>query len=156
MEFFKFIFSMFVGYSPVLVSRAFLMNIPARSYSEIILPNYAPSGWVFGVVWAVLYFLMGVSFFLYSMAKGDVQEKRTGFIFFGIQLILNASFMPVYFGLRSFVGGFVICILIAIFLILNIIQFYKVSKLSAYLLIPYLLWDFFAIMLSYKVYILNT
>jgi len=155
MEFFKFIFTMLISFSPVLVSRAFLMNAPDRLYKEIVQPSFAPPGWAFGVVWTVLYFLIGISLFLFCTAEGDSSQKRMGFIFFGIQLLLNVAFMPICFGLRSFLGGLIICVLLAVFLILTIVQFFKISKISAYLLIPYLLWGLFAIILSYKVYILN-
>ena len=155
MEFFKLIFTMLIAYSPALVSRAFMMNTPDRWYLEIVRPSFSPPGWVFGVVWGILYFMIGLSLFLFCIAQGDTLQKRPGFIFFGIQLLLNAAFMPVCFGMHSFLGGFIICVLLAIFLVLTIIQFYKISKIAAYLLIPYLMWGLFAIVLSYNVYILN-
>lgn len=155
MEFFKFIFSVIISYSPALVARAFLLNVPDRWYQEIARPPVSPPGWVFGVVWSVLYFLMGCSLFLFCIAEGDAEEKRLGFIFFGIQLLLNAAFMPVCFGHRWFLGGFIICVLLAIFVVLTMFAFYKVSKIAAFLLLPYLLWGLFAIFLSYQVYKLN-
>lgn len=146
---------MIVAYSPVLVSRALLQNVPDKWYLEIARPDFAPAGWVFAVVWSILYFLIGLSLFMYCIAPGDVSQKRTGFIFFGIQLILNASFMPICFGLRSFLGGLLVCIFLAVFLAVTIFYFYKVSKIAAYLLLPYFLWGLFAIVLSYNIYLLN-
>ncbi len=154
MDIFKFIYSMIIGYSPMLIAKA---TVPYKNFSGLSCRQIGivPPEWLFGIVWAILYFLIGASFFLYSIAEGDTKEKRAGFIFFGIQLALNAAFIPVYFLFHSLFGGFIICILITIFLIFTLIKFYKISKKAAYLLIPYFLWMIFATILSYKIYIAN-
>lgn len=146
---------MLIAYSPLFVSRIFLIDTANKWFSREGMPDFVPPDKVFSIAWISLYFLIGVSLFLFSTANGGIREKRAGFIFFGIQLLLNLSFIPIYFSFHSLLYNLIICSLLTIFLILNIIYFHRVSKIAAYFLIPYLLWMFFATILSYKIYILN-
>ena len=111
-------------------------------YNSLIKPPMAPPNSIFSPVWGVLYILMLVSLILYI--KEQKANKLSGYIYFSIQLFLNIIWSPIFFGAESILG-----------VILTIKKFYNVSKLSAILLIPYLIWILFATYLNLEYLILN-
>lgn len=124
-------------------------------YSQIISPPIAPPGWLFPVVWAVLYFLMGVSLYLVWNSKAEKDQKQLAYVIFSIQLFLNFIWSPIFFNNRQFLLAFVVLIILWIFTLTMIVNFYKISKLAGILQIPYLLWLAFAGYLSLSIYLLN-
>ncbi|MEI8377178.1 MAG: TspO/MBR family protein [bacterium] len=151
----KLILSILIGYSPSFISGFFKFDT-TNWYSKLTKPSFSPPSWIFGVVWPILYFLIGLSLYFFWKTDADFEEKKLGYTFFAIQLLLNACFTPIFFAYKSLLGGFVICLLLSIFVLLTILEFYKIAPLSAYLLIPYLLWDIFATFLSFKILLLNS
>lgn len=115
-------------------------------YHSLIKPEFAPPDWIFTPVWIILYITIFASLVLYYST--DVSEKRTGYTFFCIQLLLNFIWAPVFFGLKNILLAFVIIILLDIFVLLTIRKFYSVSKSAGILLIPYLTWILFATCLN--------
>lgn len=124
-------------------------------YVKIVKPTYTPPSWVFGVVWPVLYIMIALALFFFWKARGSFEQKKLGYILFLVQLILNISFMPVFFGLKSFLGGLIICILLALFIYWTMREFYKFSSLATVLMHPYMAWCIFATFLTYKIFLLN-
>ncbi|NND79648.1 MAG: tryptophan-rich sensory protein [Maribacter sp.] len=118
-------------------------------------PSFNPPNWVFAPVWTLLYILMGV-------AAGLVWSKgfhhlwvKTALYHFGFQLLINASWSLVFFGLKKPFWGLVVIISLLILLVLTIRWFRIVSKTAAWLLVPYFLWVCFATALNYKIWELN-
>jgi len=118
-------------------------------------PAFAPPNWIFGPVWITLYFLMGLS--LYIVWKDELKSKTRNafFVVFGIQLILNALWSFLFFGLRSPFLGLLDIILLDIMVIVTIIYAKSISKLAMILLIPYLIWIVFASFLNYVIFLVN-
>lgn len=116
-------------------------------------PLFAPPNWVFTPVWTVLYILMGIAFVIYL--RGYERNKSVGVMYFFVQLILNLLWPSVFFGNMDIKGGLIIVALLVIFVALTVYEFYKKSKLSAVLLLPYLFWVLFATYLNYQYYVLN-
>lgn len=124
-------------------------------YVTLNKPFFSPPNWLFGPVWTLLYFLMGVSFFL-VLEKGYKKKKNQLAIkLFLIQLLLNFTWSPIFFGLKSPGLGLVNIIIMLIFIILTIKNFHPISKVAAYLLIPYLMWVSFATLLNGAILWLN-
>lgn len=144
-----------ICFSPVLINTLVRIQSDTTWYQNLIKPNFTPPSWVFAPIWTIIYTLMTISLFLFWNSNYDFSRKKWGTIFFTLQLILNAIYTPIFFGQKSLEGGFIITILLAVTLIFTIIEFYKISKLSAYLLLPYLMWGCFAIALSQNILILN-
>lgn len=122
-------------------------------FRSLIRPELAPPDWLFAPVWIVLYITIFVSFVLYCLKK--VQDKKTGYLFFCVQLLLNLTWTPVFFVLKNIMLAFIIIILLDIFVYLTIQKFYSISKLAGILLIPYLLWVLFATYLNGAYLVLN-
>ncbi len=124
-------------------------------YAEMLQkPPLSPPGWVFGVVWTVLYALMGVSAARIYLAPPSPAGRR-GLNLFVVQLIVNFFWSPIFFNAQAY--GFALLWLLLLWglVLWMILQFAKVDKTAAYLQIPYLLWLTFAVYLNYAVWQLN-
>ena len=123
-------------------------------YHSLNQPPIHPPDWVFAPVWSILYILMFLSLFLFleSETKGD---KAVPLAIFVIQLLLNLSWSPVFFGFQNIEAALIILAMLWIFVSGTVICFYKYSKLSALLMLPYFLWTSFALYLNYQLFRLN-
>lgn len=122
-------------------------------YAALNKPLFNPPNWVFGPVWTLLYILMGISFYLIWISKSKLKQK--GIKIFSIQLILNTSWSIVFFGFKNPELALINIIVLWIAIFLTIKSFLKISKVSAYLLVPYLLWVSFAGILNFSIVLLN-
>lgn len=111
----------------------------------------APPGWVFPVVWVVLFFLMGVSAARISAAPRS-QAKSRGLNLFISQLIVNFFWSPIFFNARAYGLALVWLLLLWVLVLGMILQFWKVDKTAAALQLPYLLWLTFAAYLNWAVW----
>ncbi len=124
-------------------------------YSRIITPPLAPPGWLFPIVWTILYILMGVSFYLVWNSNATIYEKKQAFKHFTIQLFLNFIWSPIFFNIRWYIAAFIVLVVLWAFVLAMIISFYRISKLAGLLQIPYLIWITFAGYLNLAIYLLN-
>jgi len=124
-------------------------------YATIEKPGFTPPGWVFGPVWTVLYLLMGVAAFLVWQRGFGSRLVRTALLWFLVQLALNASWTPVFFGLHRIGLALVVIVLLWIAILVTMYYFFRVSRPAGVLLIPYLLWVSFATVLNASIWHLN-
>lgn len=117
-------------------------------------PLLNPPSEVFSPVWVVLYSIMALSVILFAFEQTN-ESKIKGYLYFSIQLFFNLIWSPVFFLLQNIGFAFLIIVLLDISAILTVKEFYKVSKLSALLLIPYIIWILFATYLSGAYFYLN-
>lgn len=123
-------------------------------YQALNKPILTPPSWVFGPVWTILYILMGIALYLFIKAKSPY-SKKSGLLIFFTQLALNLSWTTIFFIYQEIQAAMIICIILLILVIINIQQFFKISKTAAYLLIPYFLWLCLATYLSVEIVRLN-
>lgn len=151
---FRFIACVIICFLPAGIGSLF-MGGDSQWYGQLDKPFFTPPGWVFGPVWTVLYFLMAVSLFLvWSKGLSDRRVKVAVGVFM-VQLGLNASWTPVFFGGHLILAGLVIIILLFAAIIVTIVFFRKISFSAALLLMPYLLWVGFAAVLNGAIWWLN-
>lgn len=124
-------------------------------YGEVTQPPLSPPGWVFPVVWSILYVLMGVSLYLVRASDAPKEQKAAAFVVFGISLLLNFLWSPIFFAARGFLAAFVVLVLLWLSVIGVIIAFSRIKKTAGLLQLPYLLWVTFAGYLNLGVYLLN-
>jgi tryptophan-rich sensory protein len=117
-------------------------------------PVFNPPAWLFAPAWTVLYILMGIAFYL-LWQQGYSAKMRGAFVVYGFQLVLNLLWSLFFFGLRSPLLGFIDIVLLWLLILLNIILFYRLKRVAAWLLVPYLLWVTFASALNLSILILN-
>ncbi len=123
-------------------------------YNSLNTPLFMPPDWIFAPIWIILYLMIFASFWIFLKAESPV-KKSLAILFFLVQLLLNFIWSTVFFTRMDIQGGLVIVIFMWIFILFTIIEFFKTSKLSSYLLIPYFLWVSFALYLNISFYILN-
>lgn len=121
-------------------------------YTELNKPFFTPPGWIFGPVWITLYVMMGLA--LYLVWNSKVKDKKAIYFFSG-QLILNALWSLLFFGLQSPLLALIDILILMIAILLTIIYFYKIDKRTVYLLTPYFVWVTFAMILNIAIYLLN-
>lgn len=154
-NFIKLILSILVCNAAGFIGSFFTMNSVQTWYQTINRPIYTPPGWIFGPVWIILYILMGVS--LYLVIKNYKKDKlyQVAIVLFSIQLILNTLWSIIFFGNQNILGGLIEITILLCFIILTTIYFYKINKVAAYLLLPYIAWVSFATFLNFSFFILN-
>ena len=122
-------------------------------YQSLIKPPFAPPDWIFAPAWSVLYLMIASALVLYILKPA--KDKLPGYIYFGVQLLLNLAWVPVFFSGYNPAGAFMIIVLLDIYVFVTLLKFYKISKPAGILLIPYLLWILFATYLNTAFLILN-
>src|SRR3989338_3979244 len=96
-----------------LIGSVFTISQVGTWYSTLIQPSFAPPNWLFGPVWTTLYTLMGIALFLvWSAPNGKANHRRRALVTFWVQLILNAIWTPIFFGLHAVGAGFAVIILL--------------------------------------------
>ncbi len=135
---------------------AFLTMGNMDVYEEITKPPLAPPAILFPIVWTILYTLMGISL-AGVIIKGRKDGKYTlpAIRTYVIQLAVNFFWSIIFFNLRAFLFSFAWLFLLWFLIIDMIFKFYKISRISAYINIPYFIWVTFAGYLNLMIYILN-
>ena len=131
------------------------VNETTSWYVTLIKPTWAPPSWVFGPVWSVLYILIAVSFgyVFYKVYSGEIPWMIA--LPFVLNLICNALFTPLQFGLKSNVLASIDILLILVTLAWALYAIYPYAKWVTYVNIPYFLWVLFATVLQLTITYLN-
>ena len=124
-----------------------------NDYSSLNKPPLSPPGFIFPIAWTILYILMGISYYIVTNKKSLYTEEAK--LIYGIQLVVNALWTPIFFGLKQYFLAFAWILMLIVLVIFMIIIFNKIDKKAAYLQIPYLLWLIFASYLNFGVFMLN-
>lgn len=125
-------------------------------YTTIQKPSFNPPNWLFGPIWTTLFFLMGVSLYLIWTSTGASRSGRNlAFVTFAVQFALNLLWSALFFGLHQIFFGLVEIIVLWGAIALAISASYRVSRVSASLLLPYIAWVTIAALLNYYVWVLN-
>lgn len=126
--------------SSILTGRAM------REYQNLYQPPLAPPGWLFPVVWTILYILMGVAAYL-VWETGDT-EVRNALTLYLVQLLLNALWPIFFFRFHAYFLAFAELLLLWLAIYLTIKQFKEINRTAALLMLPYLAWVTFAAYLN--------
>ena len=128
-------------------------------FAALELPGFYPPGWAFGVVWPILYALLGAAAALVYLAgrDGGASAGRvwTALALFGVQLVVNVAWSPVFWGLERADLGLVVLAVLLPLVVATIRAFDRVDRRAAALLVPYLAWVCFATALNYAIWSLN-
>ncbi len=123
-------------------------------YHALNKPWGTPPDWVFGVVWPVLYLMMGAAmFFAWRYSEGRKRAYAAGL--FVVQLVLNLMWSPLFFGMQNVSGALWLISVLWLVLLATIMLFFKISKTAGWLMVPYGLWVSYAVYLNAGVVWLN-
>lgn len=136
---------------PLLLGIIVSLFINTEIYDVIIKPEISPPKIVFPIVWTILYILMGISNYIINK---DNKKEVSNLIYY-ISLAINLIWPIIFFNAQEYLISLLIIIILIIFVALTIIEYFKTSKISGYLQIPYIIWLLFALYLNYQVLILN-
>ncbi len=120
-------------------------------YAALNKPWFNPPSGIFGPVWTILFALMGIALYLVWQQKNN----KRALTLFGVQLALNALWSFIFFGWHQPGWAFIEIVIMWIAILATIIEFHKISKTAAWLMVPYLAWVTFASVLTFAVWQLN-
>ncbi|MEH3141031.1 MAG: tryptophan-rich sensory protein [Mycobacterium kyogaense] len=127
----------------------------AEDYAKLQQPGWAPPSWVFGPVWTLLYTMMAVAAWL-VWRSGPLRDTRPALVAYAAQLVLNAAWTPLFFGLGWRGIAFAELSVLWLILIGTVVLFFRRSTTAGWLLVPYLAWTTFALCLNFAVWQLNS
>ena len=131
---------------------ALLTRSSMESFEAINKPPLSPPGWLFPVVWTILFILMGIASYLVVVSG---KSSRTALTVYGVQLFFNFLWSFLFFNLSQYLFAFVWLVILWILILITMVLFYRISKPAGYLMLPYLLWVTFAGYLNFAIYLLN-
>jgi len=124
-------------------------------YQQINRPSWNPPGYIFGPVWTTLYVLMGIALHLVWKADAAPALKRKAITLWGIQMVLNAAWSILFFGMHLIGVALADLILLWVAILLTIFAFARINKTAAWLLVPYISWVSFAGILNATIWMMN-
>ena len=129
----------------------------SKWYKSLNQSPLTPPSWVFPIAWTILYALIIVSGLMFLSATTTISAgvRSIGFLYYCAAWVLNLSWSLIFFRLQRPDLSFVIILAMLAFIALNIRAFYPVSRLAAYLLVPYILWVSFATYLNGYILFMN-
>lgn len=124
-------------------------------YNTLDKPPLSPPGFLFPIVWTILYILMGVATYVMLKSNGFGPDKKKALLIFYAQLLVNFIWPIVFFKLELFGFAFLIILLLDFLVAITVLAYYRLEPLAGYLLIPYLIWILFATYLNLAIAIIN-
>ena len=138
---------------------ALLSGNIGKEYGELIKPPLSPPGWVFPVVWTILYVLMGIAAAFVWVAGRDgaapEEQVRKALRVYVAQLVVNIIWPVLFFRLELRLLSFFWLLLLVVLVLVTRRRFRAISQPAGDMLIPYILWLLFAGYLNLATYILN-
>jgi translocator protein len=146
-----------VGWLALCFAAASLggLFMPGDWYAQLRKPSWNPPNWIFGPVWTALYTMMALAAWLVWKRAG-LAAQRVPLSLFLLQLIFNALWSPLFFGLKNPALAFVDIVLLWLALLATSVVFWRTSRLAGALLVPYLAWVSFAAALNCALCQLNS
>ena len=125
-----------------------------ESFEAIAKPPLSPPGWLFPVVWTILFILMGIaSYIVWEQSTGT--QRRNALALYFVQLFFNFFWSIIFFNMEAYLFAFVWLVILWLLIAVTAYLFYIIEKTAGYLMLPYLLWVTFAGYLNLSIYLLN-
>ncbi len=134
---------------------ALLTGGSMADYQNLVRPPLSPPGWLFPIVWTILYLLMGYSSYRVATSDADPARIRKALTLYGIQLALNFLWPIFFFGLEWRLVAFFILLALWVAILLTMRAFSAIDETAGDLLLPYIIWVTFAAYLNLATYFLN-
>ena len=117
-------------------------------------PSFMPPGWMFGVVWPILYALLGIALAM-ILAEPPSARRTTALTLFMVQLALNLAWSPIFFAGHDIGLAKIVVFIMALVAAYVARQFYRLRRIAGVLMLPYLAWLVFAGALNWSIETLN-
>ncbi len=126
-----------------------------RGFAALEKPPLTPPGWLFPVVWTVLYLMMGLASYLVLESRKPKEHIDAAMTVYGCQLLVNFFWPILFFRFELYLFSFFWLVALWVLIIATTAIFRKLNKTAGLLMIPYLLWVTFAGYLNMGIYLLN-
>ncbi|MBQ4612433.1 MAG: tryptophan-rich sensory protein [Clostridia bacterium] len=126
-----------------------------EDFAALNQPPLSPPGWLFPVVWTILFLLMGLASYLVLTSGAHRTEIRSALTVYGVQLAVNFFWSVLFFNLGAYLLAFIWLVFLWALIFVTMRRFAAIRPLAGKLLIPYLLWVTFAGYLNLGIYVLN-
>ncbi len=123
-------------------------------FIDLVKPSLYPPPATFGIVWTILYLVMGIALTLVITARG-APGRGYAISLFMFQLVLNLAWSPLFFGMHKIAAALALLVAIDLAVLATIIAFRKVRPIAAWLLLPYFAWVLFAMVLNWQFLVAN-
>lgn len=134
---------------------AFLTRGSMEVFESLNQPPLSPPGWLFPIVWTILYTLMGIASYLVLESNADPDKISSAMTIYIWQLAVNFLWPTFFFNFGWYLFAFVWLVFLWILVLITTLRFFNISKTAGILMIPYLLWTTFACYLNFGVWFLN-
>ena len=121
-------------------------------YSQLVKSSYNPPDWIFAPVWTTLYLMMTFAIWLFWLSKK--RDMNTIYIYF-IHILFNTTWSIIFFAFHNILLALINLMILIWLIVILILRYRRVNNVSAYLMIPYLLWSCYALFLNLNLLILN-
>jgi benzodiazapine receptor len=135
-------------------SRLFPVGSNNRWYVMLVKPGFTPPDWLFGVAWTALYIMLGLSLAMIINARGS-KLRGVAILLFGVQLIVNLVWSPLFFGAHQVSTAFIAIVLMFVLALGTTLLFGRIRRGAAWLMLPYLVWLAYAGALNFEIDRLN-
>ena len=151
-KFLSFALFLTITFSASFIGRLTTLSSKEPWYSQLEKSNFNPPDWVFAPVWTTLYFMMTLAIWNFWHSKN--RDINTIYIYF-IHILLNTTWSIVFFAMHNIFLALINLMILVLLIIVLTLRFKRVNNVSAYLMIPYLLWSCYALFLNFNLYLLN-
>lgn len=126
-----------------------------EQYGGLVQPPLSPPGWLFPVVWGILFVLMGVSSYLIHTAQVLPQPRARAMYWYYGQLAVNFFWSVLFFNLQGYLAAFIWLCLLWVWVLVMLRAFWRIRPAAGILQLPYLAWITFAGYLNFGIWYLN-
>lgn len=134
---------------------AFITRDAMKAFDTLYKPLLSPPGWLFPVVWTILYILMGIASYIIYVSDASMPRKKRALTVYGIQLAVNFFWSIIFFSLKAYFPAFLWLLLLAGLIAATMVMFFYIDVRAERLLLPYLFWVAFAGYLNLGIFLLN-
>ena len=150
-KYFSFIIILLITFAAPAIGSYATSTFKEPWYSEIILPSFNPPSWVFAPVWSSLYLMMSLAIWKIWINTFDIKLLKIYFV----HLLFNSTWTIVFFGFHQIGLALLNLIIILIFILILMKEYFKKDKIRFYLMVPYISWSSYALVLNTAIFLLN-
>lgn len=142
---------------PLLVGgfSALLTAEDMKIYETMNRPPLAPPGWVFPVVWTILYVMMGLASYFVYISKADSERKRKALSYYAAQLAMNLFWSTLFFTYSRYLIALIWLLVMWVLILVCVIRFYRIRHAAGLMMGVLFLWTTFAAYLNLAAYIMS-
>ena len=150
-KYFSFIIILLITFAAPAIGSYATSTFKEPWYSEIILPSFNPPSWVFAPIWSSLYLMMSLAIWKIWINTFDIKLLKIYFV----HILFNSTWTIVFFGFHQIGLALLNLIIILIFILILMKEYFKKDKISFYLMVPYISWSSYALVLNTSIFLLN-